>query len=38
LYDRAATWAGWVTTFRVDGWRRVDFAYPWAHEIAPPAS
>jgi hypothetical protein len=38
LYDRAATWAGWETTFRVDGWRRVDFAYPSAREIVPPAS
>jgi hypothetical protein len=38
LYNRAATWAGWETTFRVDGWRRVDFAYPSAHEIVPPTS
>jgi hypothetical protein len=36
-YDRAATWAGWETTFRVDGWRRVDFTYPSAREIVPPA-
>ncbi|GHG81012.1 hypothetical protein GCM10012319_33900 [Comamonas sp. KCTC 72670] len=36
-YDRAAMWAGWETTFRVDGWRRVDFAYPSAREIVPPA-
>lgn len=35
-YNRAATWAGWETTFRVDGWRRVDFAYPSAREIVPP--
>ncbi len=35
-YDRAATWAGWETTFRVDGWQRVDFAYPSAREIVPP--
>ncbi|NOK04410.1 MULTISPECIES: hypothetical protein [Myxococcus] len=35
-YDRAATWAGLETTFRVDGWRRVDFAYPSAREIVPP--
>ncbi len=37
-YDRAATWAGWETTFRVDGWRRVDFAYPSAREIVPPTT
>lgn len=37
-YDRAATWAGWETTFRVDGWKRVDFAYPSAHEIVPPSA
>lgn len=37
-YDRAATWAGWETTFRVDGWRRVDFAFPSAREIVPPAA
>ena len=35
-YDRAATWAGWETTFRVDGWDRVDFALPSAREIVPP--
>jgi hypothetical protein len=36
-YAKAATWAGWETTFRVDGWRRVDFALPSAREILPPA-
>lgn len=36
-YKQAATWAGWVTTFRVDGWNRVDFAHLSAREITPPA-
>lgn len=37
-YKQAATWAGWVTTFRVDGWNRVDFTHLSAREIIPPAS
>ncbi|MCI0572585.1 MAG: hypothetical protein L0Y66_17670 [Myxococcaceae bacterium] len=37
-YSTAATWAGWETTFRVDGWRRVDFALPSVREIIPPTS
>lgn len=36
-YSRAATWGGWVTTFRVDGWKRVDFTHLSAREIIPPA-
>ncbi len=35
-YTRAATWGGWLTTFRVDGWRKVDFAILSAREIVPP--
>lgn len=37
-YTQAATWGGWVTTFRVDGWNKVDFTYPSVREIIPPAS
>lgn len=37
-YSTAATWGGWVTTFRVDGWRKVDFAILSAREIVPPAN
>lgn len=36
-YNKAATWGGWVTTFRVDGWRRLDFTRLSAREIIPPA-
>jgi hypothetical protein len=36
-YKQAATWGGWITTFRVDGWRRVDFTHLSAREIVPPA-
>ncbi len=35
-YSQAATWAGWETTFRVDGWRQVDFTLLSAREIVPP--
>ncbi|MGA9520989.1 MAG: hypothetical protein WBV82_05970 [Myxococcaceae bacterium] len=38
LYSTAATWASWVTSFRVDGWREVDFAILSAREIIPPVS
>jgi len=38
LYSQAATWASWVTSFRVDGWRAVDFAILSAREVIPPAS
>ena len=37
-YSTAATWAGHVTTFRVDGWKFVDFAILSAREIIPPAA
>jgi hypothetical protein len=36
-YDQAATWGGWVNTFRVDGWQQVDLAILSAREIIPPA-
>ena len=36
MYTQAALWAGWVTTFRVDGWQSVDFAILSAREILPP--
>jgi len=36
-YTVAALWAGWVTTFRVDGWKNVDVAHLSAYEIIPPA-
>ncbi|MGA9520094.1 MAG: hypothetical protein WBV82_01440, partial [Myxococcaceae bacterium] len=35
-YRRAATWGGWVTTLRVDGWKHVDVAILSAREIIPP--
>ena len=37
-YTQAATWAGWRTTFRVDGWKNLDFAHLSAREIVPPQS
>ncbi len=37
-YTQAALWAGWVNTFRVDGWRTLDFATLAAREIVPPAN
>jgi hypothetical protein len=36
-YTQAAIWGGWTTTFRVDGWRRLDFTQLSAREIVPPA-
>jgi hypothetical protein len=34
-YNQAALWAGWVTTFRVDGWKRLDVAHLSVSEINP---
>ncbi len=36
-YDRAATWGGWLTTLRTDGFHDVDVALPSVREIVPPA-
>ena len=35
-YDVAATWAGYQTSLRVDGWRNVDFTLLSAREVFPP--
>jgi hypothetical protein len=35
-YTQAATWGGWITTLRIDGWRQVDFSILSAREIVPP--
>ncbi len=38
LYENAAIWAGWETTFRVDGWHNVDFTHLSVREVVPPAA
>ncbi|SDD71949.1 hypothetical protein [Rhodococcus tukisamuensis] len=35
-YAQAALWAGWMNTFRVDGWTLVDFSIVSAREIVLP--
>ncbi len=35
-YSQAATWGGWMTTLRVDGWNHVDVAILSAREVIPP--
>ncbi|MGA9523480.1 MAG: hypothetical protein WBV82_18600 [Myxococcaceae bacterium] len=35
-YRQAATWGGWVTTLRVDGWNEVELAILSVREIIPP--
>jgi len=33
-YTTAALWAGWITTFRVDGWKSMDVAQFSVYEVA----
>lgn len=35
-YTVAATWGGWQTSMRIDGWRNTDFTLLSAREILPP--
>ena len=37
-YKQAATWGGVVNTFRVDGWKNVDFSILSIREIVPPTT
>ncbi|AKJ29632.1 chitosanase [Caldimonas brevitalea] len=36
-FSKYAHWGGPLTTLRVDGWQRIDFALPSVREIVPPA-
>ncbi|WP_301258513.1 chitosanase [Eleftheria terrae] len=36
-YSKLVNWAGPLSTLRVDGWQRIDFALPSVREIVPPS-